>query len=110
MPALRNGCVIEVSYRLISPYLFELSIPGTSKIIFQRLIPNYEVHIPGFWNYNASLKGYLKLTKNKAMSKISVLRYGTASADCSDMIYGIEDVPAFIEEDYMTSPKNYIQP
>ena len=106
MPALRNGCVIEVSYRLISPYLFNLHSWN-----FQSYIPKvnseYEVHIPGFWSYNASLKGYLKLTKNTAKIESKCFTYGTASADCSDITYGISSVPAFIKEDYMTSEKNF---
>src|ERR1700744_3156530 len=63
MPALRNGCVIEVSFHLISPYLhnfhswnFQAGIP--------KINSEYEVNIPAIYNYNASLKGYLKLTKN----------------------------------------------
>src|SRR5690606_36811685 len=28
--------------------------------------------------------------------------------DCSEMTYAMNDIPAFIEEDYMTSPKNFI--
>jgi transglutaminase-like putative cysteine protease len=106
MPALRNGCVIEVSYRVTSPYDFNFH-----SWYFQGYIPKvnseYEVHIPGFWNYNASLKGHLKLTKNTAKVESKCFSYGTASADCSDIIYGISNVPAFIEEDYMTSEKNY---
>ena len=106
MPALRNGCVIEVSYRVTSPYDFNFH-----SWYFQGYIPKanseYEVHIPGFWNYNASLKGYLKLTKNTAKVESKCFTYGTASADCSDIVYGISNVPAFIEEDYMTSEKNY---
>lgn len=106
MPALRNGCVIEVSYRVISPYDFNFHSWD-----FQSFIPKvnseYEVHIPGFWNYNASLKGYLKLTKNIAKVESKCFTFGTASADCSDIVYGINNVPAFIEEDYMTSEKNY---
>lgn len=113
MPALRNGCVIEVSYKVVSPYLFDFH-----SWEFQDDIPKinstYEVHIPGFWNYNAVLKGYLKLTKNTATIEKACMTYGAGgyggsgmSADCSYIVYGMSDVPAFIEEDYMTSEKNY---
>eukprot|EP01037_Dinobryon_pediforme_P007441 gene7441-7505_t len=78
MPGLRNGCVIE-SY-----------IPKINSV--------YEVHIPGFWNYNASLRGFLKLTKNESRIEKACLQFGNsgynsgASADCSDIIYGISDL------------------
>lgn len=106
MPGLRNGCIIDVSYRVVSPYLFNFHTWN-----FQGHIPKvsseYEVHIPGFWAYNASLKGYLKLTTNKAVVERGCFTYGSAIADCSDMTYGITDVPAFIGEEYMTSENNY---
>jgi transglutaminase-like putative cysteine protease len=106
MPALRNGCVVEVSYKVISPYIHNFR-----SWQFQDYIPKinseYEVHIPGFWSYNASLKGYLKLTKNDAKIENKCFTFGTAAADCSDITYGIKDIPAFIKEDYMTSEKNY---
>jgi hypothetical protein len=106
MPALRNGCIVEVSYKIISPYL---NLPSWH---FQSHIPKmnsvYEVHIPGFWSYNASLKGYLKLTSTEAKIEKGCFTYGAAVADCSDLIYGMKDVPAFVEEDYMTSENNYL--
>ena len=106
MPALKSGCVIEVSYKLISPYFYNFHSWN-----FQDHIPKvnseYQVHIPGIWNFNASLRGYLKLTKNIAKIESKCYTLGTGSADCSDITYGISDVPAFKEEDYMTSPKNY---
>ncbi|MBS1521550.1 MAG: DUF3857 domain-containing protein [Bacteroidetes bacterium] len=113
MPALRRGCVIEVSYKIRSPYLFNLH-----SWEFQSHIPKisseYEVHIPGFWNYNFSLNGYLKLTKNTAKIEPTCFTFGSngygngLSADCSDILYGMTDIPAFVDEEYMTSEKNYL--
>ncbi len=106
LPALRSGCVVEFTYKITSPYLFEFK--GWD---FQSSIPKiksvYEVHIPGYWEYNASLAGPLKLSFNTAVVERSCLSYGSASADCSDIVYGMNDVPAFVEEDYMTSAKNF---
>ncbi len=106
MPALRSGCVIEINYKVVSPYIYNFHSWN-----FQSNIPKvnseYEVHIPGFWSYNASLKGSLKLTKNSATVERKCFTFGIANADCSDIVYGISDVPAFIEEDYMTAEKNF---
>ncbi|HEY4196173.1 MAG TPA: transglutaminase domain-containing protein, partial [Mucilaginibacter sp.] len=106
MPALRNGCIIEISFKVISPYLHNFHSWN-----FQDAIPKvnseYEVHIPAIYSYNAALKGFLKLTKNTSRVEPKCFTFGTASADCSDIVYGISNVPAFIEEDYMTSEKNY---
>ncbi len=113
LPALRSGCVVEFSYKISTPYLF-----GFKGWEFQTSIPKiksvYEVHIPGFWEYNAALAGPLKLSFNTAKVERACLTYGGgggiasgASADCSDIVYGMNDVPAFVEEDYMTSDKNF---
>lgn len=107
MPALHKGCVIEVKYDLESPYIYDFH-----KWMFQGYIPKmyseYEAHIPGFWTYNISLRGFLKLTKNNATLEKGCFSYGGSSADCTYLQYGIKDVPAFVEEDYMTAPKNYM--
>jgi transglutaminase-like putative cysteine protease len=106
LPALRNGCVIEYKYRLTSPYF---DLPSWN---FQSGIPKiyseYEVHIPAFWTFNASIKGFLKLSKNSAVIEQKCFATGSASCDCSLLVYGMKDIPAFIEEDYMTSSKNFI--
>ncbi|MGN6638249.1 MAG: DUF3857 domain-containing protein, partial [Mucilaginibacter sp.] len=106
MPALRKGCVIEIKYEIESPYVYNFH-----QWLFQDYIPKinskYEAHIPGFWTYNISLRGFLKLTENKATLERGCFSYGGASADCTYLEYGMKDVPAFVEEDYMTASKNY---
>ncbi|MFI5163126.1 MAG: transglutaminase domain-containing protein [Sphingobacteriales bacterium] len=107
MPGLRKGCVIEVSYQLESPYDFNFQ-----NWEFQGYIPKvfseYEAHIPGFWNYNASLRGYLKLDVSKAEIERDCFSFHGAAAGCSFLTYGMHNVPAFAKEEYMTSPKNYM--
>ncbi|MDB5125457.1 MAG: hypothetical protein JWP94_3586 [Mucilaginibacter sp.] len=107
LPGLRNGCVIEYKYRIESPYFenfhswhFQNDIP--------KLYSEYEVHIPAFYVYNASLKGNFKLTKNAVEVERSCFSTHGASCDCSKMVYGMSDIPAFVNEDYMTSPKNFL--
>ncbi|HVS91494.1 MAG TPA: transglutaminase domain-containing protein [Mucilaginibacter sp.] len=107
MPAVREGCVIEYKYTIYSPHIenfhsweFQSDIP--------KMYSEYEVHIPGFWTYNASLKGSLKLTKNVAEVEHECFTFGTAKADCSHMTYGMSEIPAFVSEEYMTSKKNFI--
>ena len=106
MPALRKGCVIEVSYHLITPY-FRNFHPWHFQGYIPKVYSEYEVHIPGLWNFNASLRGYLKLTKNTAKVESKCFTLGSGSADCSNIVYGMSDIPAFKQEDYMTAEKNY---
>ncbi|WPU92520.1 DUF3857 domain-containing protein [Mucilaginibacter sabulilitoris] len=107
LPGLRNGCVIEFRYKLTSPYW-----DSFRKWEFQDNIPKvysqYEAHIPGFWTFNASLRGVLKLSKtNSEIERECFTSHGSKS-DCSHLVYAMKDIPAFVEEDYMTSPKNFL--
>jgi hypothetical protein len=107
LPALRPGCVIEFKYELISPYwdhfrgwTFQDDIPKVNS--------QYEVHIPGFWTFNASLRGALKLTKSNSEVERECFTSGGSKADCSHITYAMKDIPAFIDEDYMTARKNFL--
>ena len=107
LPGLRNGCVIEYKYRIESPYWDNLR-PWQFQEDIPKIYSEYDVHIPGFWTYNASLKGSLKLTKNKAEIETHCFSTHGASCDCSFISYGMANIPAFKGEDFMTSPKNFI--
>ncbi len=107
MPSLRPGCVIEFKYRLTSPFWHNFH-----KWDFQETIPKmhsrYEVHIPAFWTYNASLRGSLKLSNTNSEVERECFSSHGAKCDCSFIFYEMKDIPAFIEEDYMTAPKNFL--
>lgn len=106
MPNLRNGCIIEYKYTLQSPYSlqfknwnFQSSIP--------KVYSEYEASIPAYFNFKASLKGFYKLTKNTAEIDRDCFQVRGNKCDCSRLVYAISDIPAFVEEDYMTAPKNF---
>jgi len=107
LPGLRNGCVIEFKYRKISPY-WENFHPWEFQSNIPKIYSEYDTHIPGFWNFNASLVGPLKLTKQKAELESECFSYYGAKADCSHLTFAMSDIPAFIVEDYMTSPRNFL--
>jgi hypothetical protein len=106
LPGLRNGCVIEYQFTTESRFLW--NFPSWE---FQSAIPKinseYDVHIPAFWNYNVSLRGPLKLSKNLATVESSCFSFRGASSDCSHIVYEMQDIPAFVEEEAMTTAKNY---
>jgi hypothetical protein len=107
LPGLRSGCVIEFRYKLISPFW-----DSFHRWEFQDNIPKihsqYEVHIPGFWTFNAALKGSLKLSKTSSELERECFTSHGAKSDCSHLMYAMNDIPAFVEEDYMTSAKNFL--
>ncbi len=50
----------------------------------------------------------MKLTTNDAKLEKDCFSLGSGMADCSLTHYGMENIPAFKPEDYMTSEKNFI--
>ncbi len=107
MPNLRDNCIIEYSYTFQTPFLrnfrnweFQSDIP--------KIYSEYCAKIPGVYNYNIILRGPYKLSKNDGViAKECFNRGGGYKADCSQMTYAMADIPAFIEEDYMTAPSNF---
>ncbi|MDQ2658219.1 MAG: DUF3857 domain-containing protein, partial [Bacteroidota bacterium] len=113
IPNVRVGSVIELSYTLESPFIFNFR-----SWEFQSDIPKMEseywASMPGVYQYNITLRGYLKLTLNESKVVKGCLGSGSGpltggfSADCLVMKFGMKDIPAFIEEDYMTARKNFL--
>ena len=107
MPGLRNGCVIEYKYTLTSPFFLYKFRPWEFQADIPKVYSEYEVLIPGHFNYNAILRGSLKLTKNTSRIQSDCFSASGGKSDCSNIVYGLSNVPAFIEEDYMTAPRNF---
>ena len=109
LPNLKAGSIIEVEYTLKTPFKFNLT--GWE---FQSEIPKvlsvYKARVPGNYVYNRTKKGYIRLKTNSSTLKKKCFRvpwYNSAVADCEDIEYAAENIPAFIEEDYMTDPDNF---
>lgn len=108
IPNVRVGSVIEFQYILESPWIskfrtweFQSDIPKVSSEFWAR--------IPGNFVYNITLKGFLKLSKNESkLVKECFDPAGAGKADCAEFRYGMINIPAFIEEDYMTARSNFI--
>ncbi|GAA3569282.1 transglutaminase domain-containing protein [Snuella lapsa] len=108
LPNIKEGSVITYSYKLISPFMykyhgweFQGDIP--------KLYSEYNTSIPANWTYNIKLVGAKKLTTNTSDIKKNCLSVsGGGHSDCAISKYVMKDIPAFIEEDYMTSESNYL--
>ncbi|TXG39308.1 DUF3857 domain-containing protein [Seonamhaeicola maritimus] len=108
LPNVKEGSVITYSYKTISKYMFKYH--GWE---FQGKIPKlyseYNASIPGNWLYHIKLVGGKKLAINESKLEKQCLKMSNgASADCGKSKYAMKDIPAFIEEDYMTSEDNYL--
>ncbi|MBP8067570.1 MAG: DUF3857 domain-containing protein [Pedobacter sp.] len=106
LPNLKDGSIIEYSYRLETPNIFNFKSWS-----FQTDIPKisslYEVNIPAIYNYNVVLRGPYKLTDQKVELFKECMRLQGTSIDCSKISYLMKKIPAFVEEDYMTAASNF---
>ncbi|MCK0109196.1 DUF3857 domain-containing protein [Flavobacteriaceae bacterium S0825] len=117
LPKISSGSVITYSYRLESPFMFNYKEWEFQDDI-PKLYSQYNTSIPGNYEYGIKLVGVLKLDINESTIEKKCLSLNpnasgialtnTGTADCTNSIYVMKNIPAFIEEDYMTSSKNYL--
>lgn len=107
LPNIKEGSVIEYKYSVLSPYL------SISDWVFQSDIPKikseFDASILGNYKYNIRIIGYLKLDKDApSIDKKCAYIDGIGEGACAVYSYGMNDIPAFKEEEHMLSKKNYI--
>ncbi len=116
--ALRNvkvGSVLEVGYITESPYIFNFKT-----WYFQSEIPKvrseFWASLPANFNYTVNMTGFQKLTSQQVDLERECFLMpgagtdGTASSrsSCSVGKYVLENIPAFKEESFISSTKNFI--
>ena len=106
LPNLKEGSIIEYSYRLETPNIFNFK-PWNFQSDIPKMSSAYEVNIPAIYNYNVVLRGPYKLTDQKVELYKECMRIQGASIDCSKISYIMKKIPAFIEEDFMTAASNF---
>jgi hypothetical protein len=107
LPNIKEGTVIEYKYSILSPYL------SVDDWCFQSDIPKikskFDAAILGNYTYHIKLVGPLKLNFNEVtVDKKCIFIEGIGSGACIIYNYSMNDIPAFKEENYMLSKKNYI--
>jgi len=125
MPNLKEGSVIEYTYKLVSPFSYSID-----EIVMQYDIPikkqEIKIGIPEYYSFKKNIKGYLTLNpvQNSRSKKINFTNrartgnsltsssgtsYSTSSVDYSVIIdeYNMVNVPALKEEPYVNSMNNY---
>ncbi len=107
LPNIKKGAVVEYVYSVLSPY------PGIDDWYFQSDIPklqsDYDSAILGNYRHKVRLIGTKKLSKNEAsVLKRCIYIDGIGQGACAIRSYSMTDIPAFKEEDYMLSKRNYV--
>ncbi|MGE5944657.1 MAG: DUF3857 domain-containing protein [Flavobacteriales bacterium] len=124
MPNIKEGCVIEYKYTIVSPFYWNVD-----DFVFQHAIPVKKVEAsfetPEYFNFKLNTKGYLMVTpkvenKNDKITFTNKERYGsgiggtktsysTSNLDLMKTItsYNLSDVPALKDEPFVNNIANY---
>lgn len=108
MPNIKEGTVIEVRYKIISPYVFNLR-----DWEFQHSIPTvysqYTTRMTPFYEYIYLMQGSSKFDVYET-NEDGGIESRFAGVPYHDLIYkfGMKDIPAFNDETFITSPNDYI--
>ena len=126
LPGVKVGSVIEISYKVMSDFLFHFQ-----DWEFQSTIParwsEYRANIPEYYNYDKYTQGYIPLTiveENDVPNSITLTaserestgRGAVKTEFTTDRIefkekrsrWVAQDVPAFKAEPFITTPKDYM--
>jgi len=119
LPNVREGSIIEFSYTINSEFLFNLQ-----DWQFQYTIPvrwsEYQTIIPGYFRYKQLTRGYLRANPHEEKivpysTRLTWPREGLAPQDEVSIStqaiserWVMQNVPAFREEPFLTTPHDYI--
>ncbi|APG58998.1 DUF3857 domain-containing protein [Christiangramia salexigens] len=107
LPDVEQGDVIVYSYELISPFLFDFTTWYFQEDI-PKLYSEFTAKIPGNYEYYTTLVGELKLSTDETKLIKKCMTFGSSTyAGCAESKYAMKNIPAFKEEDYMISEKNF---
>lgn len=107
MPDVKEGSIIEVSYKIRSPYFtrmrewsFQKKIPVISSKLVYRAIP--------FYTYTYILTGANKFDNFK--TEVSGFETNVRGTKFKELAYTFEmnNLPAFRDEEFITSPNDYM--
>ena len=107
-PNLREGSVIEFSYRIFTPFIYNLR-PWSFQSDIPKVQCEYQTEIPELLDYNQHLSGYLSLSKRN--TNVTPAFYNLGDKQLYDRVensFFMTDVPAFKNESYMADASNYL--
>ncbi len=101
MPNVKEGSVLDIKYKIISPFYFNIE-----EFRFQFDIPvkkiEAELRTPDGYNFNTKTKGFIPF-----YPKRSKKRDVRMDRSMDVLNYSLEDVPALKEESYVNNINNY---
>lgn len=108
-PNVTVGSVLEYTYKIKSPYINDF-VDWTFQSDIPKVISIFKAKLPILSHYNRKITGDLKLAVNDAYITSECINYvfGYKLSECEAIVYAMEDIPVFIEEEFITAKKNYI--
>jgi len=107
MPDVKEGSVIEVKYKLSTPYIFQFR-----SWEFQWKIPviysEYTTMMVPFCTYRYILQGTNKLYDLKQYSDVESKQLGGYTWRDKVYVFIMKDIPAFRDESFISAPDDYI--
>ena len=107
MADVREGSVIELSYKILTPYFFNMrkwefqnKIPVLHSQLKYRAIPYYE--------YTYILKGSNRLDEMNSKELNNEIRFGRLLYKEMEYTFGMKEIPAFRDEEFITSAQDYM--
>lgn len=104
---VKEGSIIELRYSTESPYLYNLE-----SWQFQSTIPKmhseFITEIPEICVYNVNMKGIVHLSKHTKLPYDTQIVSSLGDVMGQQTIYVANNIPAFVQEDYMTAAKNFM--
>ncbi len=109
LPNIKPGSIIEYTYTIETPYRRTFADGWTFQGDIPKIKSSFYAKIPGFWEYHMSTVGIPspRFTQNKLLNNCLEI-YGTV-AQCLFIELTIDNIPAFIEEDFVTSKYNFLK-
>ena len=117
-PNIKAGSIIEYEYKIKSDFVFNLQ-PWDFQGEYPRLWSEYNVAMPGFYNYVTLSQGYLPFAvktssvSNSVFDMADVRGVGATetarfNANVTDYHWVMKNVPALKEENYTSTLHNHI--
>lgn len=104
---VKEGSIIEFKYTIATPYFvnmrewkFQQKIPVLHSELQYKAIPYYE--------YSYILKGATRFDKMESEVDNNEKRFGNLVYREMSWTFGMNELPAFRDEEFITSPKNYM--
>jgi len=107
MPDVKEGSIIELDYTITTPYFFNMGTWNFQKkipVIYSRL----RYLATPFYEYVFIMKGANKFTEQSSKVLLNEISLGSVKYQEVEFIFGMRNIPAFKDEEYVTTAKDYM--